>query len=310
MDWAKAAIDNLIPLSKEQDDLATALNEWCWSAGFEDYGSPIETCQLCTKTGLRYHFEIFNKETQNTLLVGSSCITRFDIAVYDEAGQQLKGKARDKKLTDKISEAKRERSLAVLRELWGVSEKHQNFIKKCGVKFKESKGVSPKELFFLFNLLEQHNLQYDPSLYKISLRKRDDKEQLIEMSDPDRNMVWPALEHRQRILIKKFEAELEREKVEWEERLRELEKEKAQREKERVEGEERQRQLGEEAKKSYHTRMASEQNLNTPFTTPAVKPVPGPCMRCGEIKVYFGMDLGPKGRICEECYEGFGSDNQ
>ena len=103
---SEKAAENLLALSAEKSDFKIAVVEWYWTGGFIDHAVPTESCGLCENTGLRYHFEILNKQTQNSLWVGSSCIDRFDIAVYGEDGELLAGKARTKKLHEKIQKAR------------------------------------------------------------------------------------------------------------------------------------------------------------------------------------------------------------
>ena len=49
---------------------------------------PSETCQLCGKQELRYHFEIGNAYTNDRLWVGSHCILQFDVDVLED-GRRL-----------------------------------------------------------------------------------------------------------------------------------------------------------------------------------------------------------------------------
>ena len=100
--WSEISQKNLFPFSKEQTDFEAALKEWAHTGVLVDHLFPIETCQLCEHSNLRYHFEIVNNETQAALQVGSSCIEKFGIAVYDEEGNELQGGARGKQLKEKM----------------------------------------------------------------------------------------------------------------------------------------------------------------------------------------------------------------
>lgn len=223
MDWVKAARDNLIPLSQKQDDVKVALAEWHHTGVVHDYGMPIETCQLCRKESLRYHFEILNSKTENTLLVGSKCIERFDIAVYGEGGKLLEGKDKTKKLQDEITALKREKTVQILRDLWQAADKkNRSFVETCARKIKNADGLSPKEVLLLFNLLTQHEISFDPLSYKITLRADRHKDQLLVMSEQDRNIVWEALTDKQRVAFYKYKEAVEQVEAERQEALKRL----------------------------------------------------------------------------------------
>src|ERR1043165_5380424 len=89
MSWASRVSENLLPLSKERDDLALALHEWRYAGNFNDLEAPEADCELCDHPEIRYQFEICNVHTGHTLLVGSECIHRFGIAATDEEGRTL-----------------------------------------------------------------------------------------------------------------------------------------------------------------------------------------------------------------------------
>ena len=193
MDWDRKAKENILPLSKEQSGMDTALAEWYYTGKVSDHIVPSRTCQLCENTGLRYHFEIKNKETKNILLVGSSCILLFGIAVYGDSGKLLKGKEKEKKLTDKIREIQTEAALEDLRQLWMADMKLRDIIDTYIESFEERKGFSPKQLLFLYKQMKKNKISYEPSYYKVALRSDKDKDKLLEMSSQDLELIWPGL---------------------------------------------------------------------------------------------------------------------
>lgn len=89
MSWASRAAANLLPLSRERQDLKPALAEWRYLGDFHDLETPSEVCQLCDHPDIRYQFEIQNLHTGEDLLIGSECITRFGIAATDDEGRLL-----------------------------------------------------------------------------------------------------------------------------------------------------------------------------------------------------------------------------
>ena len=74
--YPKRVADNILPLSIS-GELSEVFKEWFFTEITEDHEDIIENCQLCNQEQLRYHFEIKNKYTQETLMVGSSCILKF-----------------------------------------------------------------------------------------------------------------------------------------------------------------------------------------------------------------------------------------
>src|SRR5690349_4663120 len=108
--------DSILPLSVGET-LPKAFDECRFTGKTEDHEEPCETCQLCGKDGLRYHFEIGNSLTGNRLQVGSHCILQFDVAVYGEDGARLSAEEAKKKL-DQLTELMRlESCLAALEKV-------------------------------------------------------------------------------------------------------------------------------------------------------------------------------------------------
>ena len=83
MSYLKIVSNNILPLS-EAASLPHAFKEWRFTENTIDHLDAVETCRLCEKEGLRYHFEIANRLTQNVLMVGSHCILKFGVAVFED----------------------------------------------------------------------------------------------------------------------------------------------------------------------------------------------------------------------------------
>lgn len=88
--------ENIFPLSFGST-LPEAFEEWSFTENTEDHERPVESCQLCEQEALRYHFEIRNSLTKRTLWVGSLCILKFGLSVF-ESGQRLSNIDAKKKL--------------------------------------------------------------------------------------------------------------------------------------------------------------------------------------------------------------------
>ena len=95
--WRNKAQENLLLKSIEQADHLRAAKEWEFSGKVIDHEVVDMRCELCAGENLRYHFEIKNKVNNNELMVGSTCITKFDITVWDNQGNEILG--RNKKTT-------------------------------------------------------------------------------------------------------------------------------------------------------------------------------------------------------------------
>lgn len=198
MDWKQKAQEKLLPLSKEMGNLDEALKEWAYTGEAKDHGTPSKTCKLCDNTGLRYHFRIKNKNTGKTLQVGSSCILRFDIAVYSKHGKLLKGRDKKKKLNDKIKELKLEAALTPLRKLWKQDHKHRESVSYYADILKEHDGITPDQLLFLFRKLIKNGLDYEPPFYKVLLRSSGSKYSLFHMPEEDKKLILQALSSNQK----------------------------------------------------------------------------------------------------------------
>jgi hypothetical protein len=215
---SQQAQENLLPLSQEKTDFKVAVSEWVWTGTMLVGHKPLaRTCQLCENKGLVYHYEILNRETENTLWVGSSCIMRFDIAVYGDEGELLAGAAKKRKLDEKVREDKMQRALAPWRELWQIDEENRHLIEMYAQDFREQKGwLLPKALLFLFQRMKDEGIAFDRSLYKVKLRSAWQKEQLLRMSEAELETIWDCLSEKQKGIYQQ-----EKERAEAVERARE-----------------------------------------------------------------------------------------
>ena len=214
--WSEISQKNLFPFSKEQSDFETALKEWAHTGVLVDHLFPIESCQLCEHSNLRYHFEIVNNETQAILQVGSSCIEKFGIAIYDEDGNKLQGQARGKQLKEEINAQKQEKMVEPLGQLWQVNKENREQVAAYVRAYQERGGFSPKNLLALFILMKNEGIDYIPHTYKVSLRRKKDRDYLYRISEADRELIWGSLSTAQKKSYlkrkKEFDKKLEREK--------------------------------------------------------------------------------------------------
>lgn len=206
MSWAERAATNLLPLSREQRDLAAALREWRYTGDFNDLEAPIETCQLCDHPDIRYQFEIRNLQTGGTLLIGSECINRFGIAATDEEGHTLgRDESRKKVSRDRrslIEEARRKR---VVSALVALANADQEFNILSFIDYLQTRGAfTPKQLSTLMWRMDKHSISYNPSDFKLTIKRNREKDQLTDMPDWELRRVEPCLSPVQRKYLADF----------------------------------------------------------------------------------------------------------
>jgi len=202
--WTETAQANLLSVSQDQSDLELALKEWEHTGKVIDHGAAVEVCQLCEHRQLRYHFEIHNSHTAKTLMVGSRCIKKFDITVFDDEGNELKSEDKVRWLRQEIYNRQKEMMLDSLRELWSNAEEHRDTIMWYVEMFESRKGFSPASLYFLFQQMEERGITFYPQIYKVVLRSYADKWELLQMSFEELALIWPSLSEQQK---RRFEEE-------------------------------------------------------------------------------------------------------
>lgn len=81
-------------LPSEDQTLKNLIEQWFYTGICVDYQKAKQACELCEHQGLRWHFEIQNRYNDNTLNIGSRCITKFSddygLAVEDN-GERFTG---------------------------------------------------------------------------------------------------------------------------------------------------------------------------------------------------------------------------
>jgi len=187
--------ENILPLSVA-NTLPEAFKEWHFTEETIDYEDTVEDCQLCDHEQLRYHFKIENEYTNKELWVGSQCILKFQVRVYDDSGRTLDNKGAKRKL-NKLLEKMRIDSC--IKALNAVASKTGNDILVSALEYyRRNKYLTPKFAFVVFWQLRKHNIDHSPSFFKISLRKQSHKDALEEMPTDRVHFFWKALTPAQR----------------------------------------------------------------------------------------------------------------
>lgn len=192
--YPKRVRDSIIPLSVGST-LPEAFEEWTFTERTEDHEQPIETCQLCGKESLRYHFEIRNSLTRASLLVGSHCILKFGLSVFED-GRKLSETEAKKKLTRLTQKMQQE---SCIRALENLARKEQNEILiKALDYYRKHHYLTPKFAFVVLWRLNRTKIDYNPSFFKVALKRSQHKDDLKGMELSRVHVIWPALSSSQR----------------------------------------------------------------------------------------------------------------
>lgn len=186
--------DRILPLSIA-DNPPEAFEEWRFTGRTEDYGHPCETCELCGKEELRYHFEIRNEFTANKLDVGSHCILKFDVAVY-EGGRRLTPAEAKTKLAKITEQMHLDFCIKALEKL--ALAENSDILKNALAYYRKNKKLTPKFAFVVFWRLRKNQIDHNPSFFNVTLKKKRHMEDLAAMETSRVHCFWRALTSSQR----------------------------------------------------------------------------------------------------------------
>ncbi|MBL0145398.1 MAG: hypothetical protein IPP48_06215 [Chitinophagaceae bacterium] len=198
--WVKNSSKNLLPLSEEKEDFKIALKEWIFTGEIVDHETPIETCELCEKDELRYHFEIKN-QLDNSLWVGSKCIEKFDITIFDEHGNEIT-ENKDQYLQKQARKKHIKLVFENLDKTDGKGKTNDRNNKEldiyCIDRYNLEGKLDPKMLNYLFKRLDDENIFYDKRFFAISLKKEENKVKLLNLNGEQFERIKKALSLTQR----------------------------------------------------------------------------------------------------------------
>jgi len=186
--------DNILPLSVGRT-LPEAFEEWSFTENTVDHEEPIETCQLCDQEELRYHFEIRNALTHKYLWVGSQCILKFNLSVF-ENGRKLSSDDSRKKLDRLMQQMRLESCIKALEKL--ASSESNAILENALTYYKKNKYLTPKYAFVVLWRLKTHRIDHSPSFFKVNLKKNKYKDDFRGMQLSHAHVIWPALSSTQR----------------------------------------------------------------------------------------------------------------
>lgn len=196
--------DNILQLSLS-NTLKEAFKEWYFTDYTIDYEFPTETCHLCGQKEIRYHFEIKNKITKNTLLVGSNCILKFKISVY-EGDKLLNSNLSQKKINNKLKDMKIQSCIKSLEKL--LYKESNDILKNALSYYKKNKCLTPKYANIVKWKLDENNIEYRPSFFKVKLNNEKCKRDLKEMPILRVKNIFPLLTSAQKKLAIKLHPRL------------------------------------------------------------------------------------------------------
>lgn len=186
--------DNILPLSVGST-LPEAFEEWSFTERIHDHEQPTETCELCEQESLRYQFEIKNSLTHNILWVGSQCILKFGLSVFEE-GRRLSGSDAKKKLDRLMQQMRLESCIRALERL--ALAENNAILSNALVYYKKNKYLSPKFAFVVLWRLQKNNIDHSPSFFKVNLKRDKYQQDLKAMALSHVHTIWPALSSSQR----------------------------------------------------------------------------------------------------------------
>lgn len=161
----------------------------------DDHGAPVETYQLCGQEGLRYHFEIGNERTSETLWVGSHCILKFDAAIVQE-GLRLTPQEAKRRLAELTNEMQLKACIAALEKL-AVME--NNSILNGALDYYKRHGtLTPKYANVIFWRLKTNGIDHQASFFKVELKRQQHIGDLQAMPTGLVRRFWAALSPAQR----------------------------------------------------------------------------------------------------------------
>jgi len=178
--------DSILPLSVGKT-LPEAFEEWSFTERTIDHEEPIETCELCEQEALRYHFEIKNHLTKNQMMVGSKCILKFGLSVFEE-GRKLNPTDAKKKLDRLMQQMRLESCLRALERL--AATENNVILTNALTYYRKNKYLTPKYAFVVLWRLQKHGIDHSPTFFKINLQKDKYQRDLREMPKSQIPFIW------------------------------------------------------------------------------------------------------------------------
>jgi hypothetical protein len=207
--WLEIATENLLAKSLEQTDFDQATEEWrVTEKVIDNYLSgngDLPSCELCRHEKLRWQFEIVNRHNQNALLVGSNCITKFDIPISSNAATVFHGKIRDGLLLHRIAEIKsqyvKNHIAELLERLKGgrsaEGARDVELIERIERHWSATNAFTPRMAADFVGMCARHAIDIREIELNVSLRTIDDRIEVLRLGQGEYERIVPYLDEGQ-----------------------------------------------------------------------------------------------------------------
>ena len=204
--YLKNARKNLLPLSLDTSTFENASKEWYATGACHYVCEENEACELCEHDDLQKQFEIKNQHNNNVLWVGSKCICRFKIIVYDESGLIIAD-------TQKEDYLKKHFKNRIIRQFIDfLIQKNNNtemqghtrlsLDRYCLDFFLKSKTLTPKITNYLFKRFEEENIIVTPFFFRPKIQGH--KHEFIQLSQRQFERIRTSLNPNQIASYEKY----------------------------------------------------------------------------------------------------------
>lgn len=186
MSWDLCVKKNLLPKIIEKDVLKKAILEWFYTGDMNDLEVAMESCELCNQPNIRYQFLVRNKYNNNELFVGSECINKFGIHAIDEKGNILDSiQSKDKVKKDRRKLINNAKEKNVINSLVYLAHKDNEFknIESFIDCYRKYKAFTPGQLSTIIWRLNECQIPYIKSNFKMTIKRKKHKEDLLKMND-------------------------------------------------------------------------------------------------------------------------------
>lgn len=209
--WEKRLAGRFPEFDESAQSLEDFFSHWQFRHRFKDHGKPVAVCDLCGNTGLRYHYLVARADTGEALWVGSECILHFDVHSRQVQAHKHGAVRRDGSQND---EQIQEKTLGIIQQLQKVymraSKSEKRRIRWVVGKFQHRGGFCPADLAWLFQVMAICGVRVEPSLYPLTLRTLQDKEEMKQLPVNVRRLIVPVLTEEQIQLCQSLGMQLDR----------------------------------------------------------------------------------------------------
>ncbi len=214
--WITVATQTLLAKSAQANDFNKAKEEWFVTEKvFDSYllqCNELPACELCHHEKIRWQFEIQNKINKNTLLVGSTCITKFDIPASTNNITFFHGKIRDSLLLYRIKIIKDQYIKNHILELLNQTKNNEdnNKIKEIERFWIENECFTPQMAYEFINKCKQNSINIHEIVITITLRKIDYRIEILHMKNDEYSLIIPYLGENQILRCNKIRHVIEK----------------------------------------------------------------------------------------------------